>query len=190
MKNLINKMSQIFSDSMNDTNGRRILHAWNDMQNDIKIEIRRSMKVLLNELIKDNDIIVNNTKNESLSFKYLYIISAYEGGKGYVAQNIYKINSNTEEMRNACKEDFKRNNPEASYYMHLCSEFVVEIEDVGIDAFIKDGNKCLNEYQKEQKEIEKQELVELERLQKKYNRRTPTPSYDNNKFIGGAWSGD
>jgi len=54
--------------------------------------------------------------------------------------------------------------------MHLCSEMVIEIKDIGIDAFIKDGNECLNEYQAEQKEIERQELAELERLKKKYNK--------------------
>ena len=129
-------------------------------------------------------------KDNNKNYKYLYIISAYEGGKGYVAQNIYKINSNTEEMRNACQENFKKNNPEASLYMHLCSSIVIEIKDIGIDAFIKDGDECYNEYQINQKEIERQELAELERLQKKYNRRIPAPSYDNNKFIGGAWSGD
>ena len=170
MNHLIAKMSKIFSDSMNDTNGRRILNAWDDMPNDIKIEVKRSMKVLLDELIKDNDITIKNIKNESLLFKYLYIISSYEGGKGYVAQKIYKMNSNTEEIKKACQENFKKNNSEASLYMHLCSEFVVEIEDVGIDAFIKDGHECLNEYQINQKEIERQELAELERLKKKYNK--------------------
>ena len=170
MNNLVNKMSKIFSDSMNDTNGRRILNAWDDMPNNIKIEVKRSMKVLLDELIKDNDITIKNKKNESLLFKYLYIISSYEGGKGYVAQNIYKMNNNTEEMRKACQENFKKNNPEASLYMHLCSSIVIEIKDIGTDAFIKDGDECYNEYQINQKEIERQELAELERLKKKYNK--------------------
>jgi len=162
MNNLVNKMSKIFSDNMNDTNGRR-------MPYDIKNEVKRSMKTLLNELIKNNDITINTNKDNK-NYKYLYIISAYEGGKGYVAQRLYKMNNNTEEMRNACKEDFKKNNEEAGLYMHLCSEFVVEIEDMGIDAFIINGHECLNEYQINQKEIERKELAELERLKKKYNK--------------------
>jgi len=169
MNHLIAKMSKIFSDNMNHTNGRRILNAWCDMPNDIKMEVKRSMRILLNELIKNNDIVINTNKDNKV-FKYLYVISAYEGGRGYVAQKIYKMNSNTEEIRKACKKDFENNNEEASLYMHLCSEFVVEIEDMGIDAFIKDGHECLNEYQINQKEIEKQELAELERLKKKYNK--------------------
>jgi len=160
MNHLIAKMSKIFADSMNHTNGRRTLNAWCDMPYDVKNEVKRSMKILLNELIKNNDIIINTNKDNKV-FKYLYVISAYEGGRGYVAQKIYKMNSNTEEIRKACKKDFENNNEEANLYMHLCSEFVVEIKDMGIDVFIKDGHECLNEYKQEQKEIEKQELAEL-----------------------------
>ena len=88
MNNLVNKMSQIFSDSMNNTNGKRILNSWNDMPNDIKIEIRKSMKVLLNELIKNNSIVINNTENDN-TFKYLYFISSY-AGDGCAEQKVYK----------------------------------------------------------------------------------------------------
>ncbi len=109
---------------------------------------------------------MNNNNN---NYKYLYIISAYEGGRGYVASGLYKMNSDTEETKNACKEDFKKNNPEAGYYMHLCLDIVIEIKDIGTDIFIKDGDKCLIEYIKQQKEIEKEELSELNRLKKKYN---------------------
>jgi len=89
MNNLVNKMSQIFSDSMNYTNGRRILNAWCDMPNDIKIEVRKSMKVLLDKLIKDNNIIIKDIKNDTSSFKYLYFISSY-AGDGCAEQKVYK----------------------------------------------------------------------------------------------------
>lgn len=104
-------------------------------------------------------------------YKYLYIISSYAGDRGSVNQKVYKMNNNTEEMRNACKEDFRRSYPDGGgLYMHLCSGLVIEIKDIGIDAFIKDGDKCLSDYRKEQKEIERQELIELDRLKKKYNK--------------------
>jgi len=106
-----------------------------------------------------------NNKN----FKYLYIISSYAGDRGNVEQGIYKMNLNTEEMRKACDEDFQKNYPEVIVGMHLCSSIVIEIKDIGIDAFIKNGDECCNKYQQEQKDIEKRELAELERLQKKYN---------------------
>ncbi len=104
-------------------------------------------------------------------YKYLYIISSYAGDRGSVDQEVYKMNSNTEEMRNACKEDFKRSYSDGGgLYMHLCSEIVIEIKDIGIDAFVKDGDECYKKYQEEQKEVERQELAEFERLKKKYNK--------------------
>jgi len=106
-----------------------------------------------------------NNKN----FKYLYIISSYSGGRGNIEQGIYKMNSNTEEMRKACKADFQENNPEVISGIHLCETMVIEINNIGIDAFIKDGDECCKKYQQDQKDIEKRELAELERLQKKYN---------------------
>ena len=107
MNHLIAKMSKIFSDSMNHTNGRRILNSWCDMPYDIKNEVKRSMGILLNELIKSNDITINTNKDNKI-YKYLYIISAYEGGRGYVARSVYKMNINTEEIRNACKKILRK----------------------------------------------------------------------------------
>jgi len=90
------------------------------------------------------------------NYKYLYIISSYAGGRGDVDQEVYKINNNTEEVRTACKEDFRsRYSDGGGLYMHLCETMVVEIKDIGIDAFIKDGDECYNKYKQEQKEIDK-----------------------------------
>jgi len=80
------------------------------------------------------------------------------------------MNVNNEEILKICKNDFMENNTDTIDYIHLMKELVIDINDIGIDAYIEDAHRCYNKYQRKQKEIEKQELAELERLKKKYNK--------------------
>jgi hypothetical protein len=52
MEQIIEVMSKVFADTWNSTDGRRILSAWCDMEEDIKQELRTAMMASVEAAIK------------------------------------------------------------------------------------------------------------------------------------------